>query len=227
MDFISQHAQPLRHGSVIAEERSITAGDSLIKATLDLPPAAHGVVALLHASSADRFGSQSRFASEVFGQSGFATLQVDLLTPAEEAALSLSRGPEQHVPLLLSRALAVVDWLGKQRETVDLAVGLFASSMETIPALMAAERTGRISAVVSQGGYPAFAQDAVGELRVPTLLIVGRDEQVRAAEVAAEFFARQLPMRVPLEAPRCSTSGSRAARDGGAIDKNVNGARPR
>lgn len=195
MDAVPQTFEPPRPRSFVAEERIIPAGDALIKATLDLPPAAQGVVALLHACSAGRFSSQNRFASEVFGQSGFATLQVDLLTPDEEAGLPLSRHPEASIPLLLSRTLAVIDWLGKQPETVDLAVGLFVSSSETIPALMAAERARRIDAVVSQGGYPDFAQDAVGELRVPTLLIVGRNELARAAELAAEFFARQLPAR--------------------------------
>jgi hypothetical protein len=150
---------------------------------------------LLHASSANRFGAQSRFASRVFQQAGFATLQVDLLTPPEEASPTLSRRPEQHIPLLLSRTLAVVDWLANQRDTVDLAVGLFASSSETIPALMAAERNRKIAAVASRSGYPDSSPDAVGELPAPTLLIIGRDEQARAAELASEFFARQLALR--------------------------------
>jgi putative phosphoribosyl transferase len=195
MDFIAQITDPRPHRDLVAEERAIPAGDTLVKATLDLPLAAQGIVVLLHASSADRFGARSRFASEVFGQAGFATLQVDLLTPSEEASQSFSQRPAQHIPLLLSRTLAVIDWLGNQRETVDLAIGLFATSMETIPPLMAAERSLGIAAVASQGGYPDFAPDAVGNLRAPTLLIVGRDEQARAAELASEFFARQLATR--------------------------------
>jgi putative phosphoribosyl transferase len=203
MDFIAHHAEPLRQQNLLAEERVIPAGEAWIKATLDLPSAAQGIVVLLHASSADRFGPASRFASEVFGQVGFATLQVDLLTPSEEASQSLSRRPAEHIPLLMSRTLAVLDWLTNQRETADLAIGLFASTRETIPALMAAERRRGVAAVASQGGYPDFAPDAVGDLRAPTLLIIGRDEQARAAEVASEFFARQLAGR--------SAEGERAA----------------
>jgi hypothetical protein len=206
MSFVEQLADLPRQRNFAAEERIIPAGDAFIRATLNLTPAARGIIALLHAGSANRFGAPSRFASEVFGQAGFATLQVDLLTPAEEAPPSLSQRPEQHIPLLLSRTLAIVDWLENQRETVDLTVGLFTSSLETIPALMAAERNRRIAAVASQGGYPDFAPDAVGELRVPTLLIVGRDEQARAAELASEFFARQLAtvraVLVPVETRR-------------------------
>jgi putative phosphoribosyl transferase len=196
MDFVSQTAEPLRRRGVVDEERVIPASDTLLKATLNVPLGPQGVAALLHASSGDRFGVQSRFASEVLGQAGFATLQVDLLTPDEEAALLSSRHPEEHVSLLLSRILAVIDWLGNQHETSKLSVGLFASTMEIIPALLAAERDSRVKAVASRGGCPDFAQDAVGELRAPTLLIVGRDEQARAAELASEFFARRLVSRI-------------------------------
>jgi hypothetical protein len=52
-----------------------------------------------------------------------------------------------------------------------------------------------VAAVVSRGGCPDFAQDAVAELHIPTLMIVGRDEQARAAELASEFFARRLTLR--------------------------------
>ncbi len=195
MDFIAQLAEPLPHRNFVAEECAIAAGDALLKATLDLPMAARGIVVLLHASSADRFSAQNRFASEVFGQAGFATLRVDLLTPSEEASPSLTQSSAPRITLLLSRTLAVVDWLRNQRETADLAVGLFTTGMETIPALMAAERSPGITAVVSQGGYPDFAPDTLGDLRVPTLTIVGRDEQSRAAELASEFFARQWATR--------------------------------
>ena len=193
MDSVTHHAEP--HRQFVEAERVIAAGDTLLKATLNVPMGAQGIVALLHASSVGRFGVESRFASEVLAQAGFATLQVDLLTPAEDADLSSSRHSEQCVSLLLSRVLVAVDWLANQRDTVGLAIGLFTSRIEAIPALMAAERDRRVAAVVSRGGCPDFAQDAVAELHVPTLLIVGRAEQARAAELASEFFARRLTSR--------------------------------
>ena len=128
MDFVEQLAEPPLQRNFAAEERIIPVGDTFIRATLNLTHGARGIITLLHASSANRFGAPSRFASEVFGQAGFATLQVDLLTPAEEALLSLSQHPEQHIPLLFSRTLAVIDWLANQRETVDLTISMFASS---------------------------------------------------------------------------------------------------
>lgn len=192
MTLAYQISEPTGRHDVVADERVIPADDALLKATLNLPLGARGVVVLLHASSAERFGVQSRFASEVLSQAGLATLQVDLLTPAEEAAVSSRQQQPQDLSLLLGRVLAVVDWLQSQRETVGLALGLFASKPETITALMAAERVPRIAAVVSRGGCPDPAPDSVGELRAPTLLLIGRNEQARAAELAAEFFARHL-----------------------------------
>jgi hypothetical protein len=193
MDIVAQSAEPFQPTtSCIDEEHVFADGETLLKATLNVPLDAHAVILLLHAGSALRFGAASRFASEVLGQAGFATLQVDLLTPAEEAELSASRHPEDHVPLLSQRVGTAVDWLAQARDTAALPVGLLATSMETVPALMVAERSGRVGAVVSRGGCPDFARDAVGDLRVPTLLIVGRDEQARAAELASEFFARHL-----------------------------------
>ncbi|MES1185279.1 MAG: hypothetical protein ABUL60_15820 [Myxococcales bacterium] len=195
MDFVPQRIQSSRPQDSVAEERVIPADDVWLKATLNVPLRARAVIALLHASSVGRFGVQSRFASEVFGQDGFATLQIDLLTPVEEAASFTSSRPEDQAATLLTRVLAVVDWLKNQRETCDLVIGLFACTTETIAALMAAERCSQIAAVVSRGGCPDLAQGTVGELRAPTLLIVGREEQARAAELAAEFFARQLTTR--------------------------------
>lgn len=191
MNPVAQPAEPLRQRDLLEEERVIPVGEALIKATLNVPHGARGVVALLHAGSG-RFGLEARFAGEVFTQAGLATLQLDLLTPEEDAALFSGGDPEQHSSLLLSRVVAALDWLGNQRDTAGLPIGLFASTLETVPALMAAERNPQVLAVVSRGGCPDFGKDAVGELRAPTLLLVGREEQARAAELASEFFARRL-----------------------------------
>lgn len=173
-----------------AEARAIDAADVRLEATLSIPLEASGVVALLHASCAGRFAPQNRFVAEVLEQSGLATLSVDLLTPAEEAALPNGER-RATTSLLLGRVLAVVAWLKAQPETTRLRLGLFASAIEAPPALLAAARVPGISAVVTQGGY-TDSEEAPEELLVPTLLLLGREEQGRAAELASEFFARQL-----------------------------------
>jgi putative phosphoribosyl transferase len=93
---------------------------------------------------------------------------------------------------LLTRVSAALDWLGNQRDTAGLPIGLFACAQEATAALMAAERNPHVLAVVSRGDRPDFGKDAVGQLRACTLLLIGPEEQARAAELASEFFARKL-----------------------------------
>lgn len=191
MDFASSQHSPQRH-DYFADERVIPAGDALINATLTTRPEASGVVALLHASSTARFGQQSRFAAEVMAQAGLSTVQVDLLTPEEDSAPLQQREMTGSSALLLSRVTALVCWLQEQPETTRLPVCLFATSEETLAALMAAERLTHVVAVVSRGGAPAPAPELLAGTRAPTLLLLGSEEQARAAELAAEFFVRRL-----------------------------------
>lgn len=185
---IVTHTLDQRH--IVPSEQVIAKGDDRLEATLTVPPAARGVVALVHASSAGRFAPLHRFTAEVFEQAGLATLQVDLLSPAEEA--ELNPASREHVMRLVGRIQDVVDWLREQPETYGLRVGLFASTRELVPALIAAERRPGVVAVVARGGWPSTFDEPLTTLRAPTLFLVGAEEQARAAELALEFFARHL-----------------------------------
>lgn len=191
MDRFTSANQVLPHRAVGAEQ-TIPAGDALLEATLTVPLGARGIVALLHAKSAGRFDPGNRFSGEVFEQSGLATLQVDLLTPAEDAAFSAVNQTAGEGSLLVTRVLAVVDWLTEQAETTALGLGLFASSTEAGAALFAAERAPRVSAVVSRGAYPPLASDAPTRRAAPTLFIDNLPQLARAEELAAEFFCQHL-----------------------------------
>lgn len=189
MQLLSQPHIPPRSQPILEQSRIIAPGDANIEATFNLPPNAPGVVVLLHASSAGRFEPASRFVAEVLGQAGFGTLQVDLLQPEETA--SAAWRPD--TSLLATRALAAVNWLKNHEEAGKLPVGLFVTPGETVAALIAAEQSRFISAIVSLGGCPDYLMgSAPTRLCVPTLLIVGRKEQARGAELASEFFSRQL-----------------------------------
>jgi hypothetical protein len=166
--------------------------DALIGATLNVPPEARAVIVMPCASSANRFVPDQRFVGDVFDQTGMATLKVDLLTPEEEAALPIDKHRHQDIALLTRRLLGTVAWLKEQPATAHLRVGVFAGTHETVPALIAAERSADVAAVVSRGGCPDSFDDTLTRLKASTLLIVGRDEQSRAAELASEFFARTL-----------------------------------
>jgi putative phosphoribosyl transferase len=101
---------------------------------------------------------------------GIATLLFDLLTPAEEA----NRANVFNIPLLSDRLVDAVHWLDGQASVAKLPVGLFGASTGAAAALVAASKLPRrIRAVVSRGGRPDLAADALDTVRAPTLLIVG------------------------------------------------------
>jgi pimeloyl-ACP methyl ester carboxylesterase len=90
--------------------------------------------------------------------------------------------------LLSTRVIGAVQWLlARPWEMTDAPIGLFGASTGAAAALVAAAKLPDvISAVVSRGGRPDLAGDALGEVQAPTLLIVGSaDPQVLAFNRAA------------------------------------------
>jgi putative phosphoribosyl transferase len=81
------------------------------------------------------------------------------------------------IGLLADRLVGVTDWLARDPRTEPLPVGYFGASTGAGAALVAAaRRPDRVAAVVSRGGRPDLAGDALGAVRAPTLLIVGGDD---------------------------------------------------
>jgi pimeloyl-ACP methyl ester carboxylesterase len=116
----------------------------------------------------------------------FATLLFDLLTPAEEA----DRANVFDIPLLANRLVDAVRWLEGQPALAKLPLGLFGASTGAAAALVAAAKAPqRIGAVVSRGGRPDLAGDALEAVRGPTLLIVGGADRV-VIELNEQALAR-------------------------------------
>lgn len=78
------------------------------------------------------------------------------------------------IPLLGQRLVAATDWLRRQEVARTLPIGYFGASTGAAAALVAAaERSDDVSAVVSRGGRPDLAGEALERVKAPTLLIVG------------------------------------------------------
>jgi putative phosphoribosyl transferase len=108
---------------------------------------------------------------------GLGTLLMDLLTRDEEAVDQLTRQFRFDIGLLADRLTGAIDWLERLPEARDLPIGLFGASTGAAAALQAAAaRPDRVRAVVSRGGRPDLAGEALGHVRAPTLLIVGADD---------------------------------------------------
>jgi putative phosphoribosyl transferase len=137
---------------------------------LRLPVAPLGLVIFAHGSGSGRFSPRNNAVAGALGEDGIATLLFDLLTGPEEA----DRRNVFAIPLLAGRLVGAVDWVGEETALADLPIGLFGASTGAAAALVAAARLGgRIAAVVSRGGRPDLAGDALEAVRAPTLLIVG------------------------------------------------------
>jgi dienelactone hydrolase len=163
-------------------------GDVRLAGDLSVPPDARGIVVFAHGSGSGRFSPRNRAVADVLVEAGLATLLMDLLTPEEEAEDLKTARLRFDVQLLGERVIGTIDWLASDPETGRLPVGCFGASTGAAAALIAAaERPQRVAAVVSRGGRPDLAADALARVTAPTLLIVGgRDTEVIALNRLAQ-----------------------------------------
>jgi dienelactone hydrolase len=159
---------------------NVRAGQVCLEGSLSIPTGARSVVLFAHGSGSGRHSPRNRFVARQLHSSGLATLLIDLLTEAEEEDERRSRHLRFDIALLADRLVRATDWLTREPATAALPVGYFGASTGGGAALVAAAaRPEQIAAVVSRGGRPDLAGDALARVRAPTLLIVGgADEQV-------------------------------------------------
>jgi dienelactone hydrolase len=152
-------------------EVRITVEGALLPGDLDVPEGALGLVVFAHGSGSSRLSPRNREVASALRASGrLGTLLFDLLTPEED------REYERRfdIPLLTSRLLEVTRWLLGEPTVPRVPLGYFGASTGAAAALgAAAEARSSVDAVVSRGGRPDLAGDALGRVTAPTLLIVG------------------------------------------------------
>ena len=155
----------------------VPAGGVRLEGNLAVPPGATGVVLFAHGSGSSRRSARNQLVARRLQSAGFATLLIDLLTSEEERVDDVTRHLRFDIHLLAERLTAAIDWLSQNADTRALHVGLFGASTGGGAALVAAGRDPpRVGAVVSRGGRPDLAGDALPRVRAPTLLIVGSDD---------------------------------------------------
>ena len=155
-------------------EISIPVGGVYLPGILTIPDPAKGLIIFSHGSGSSRFSPRNNAVAEVLQTRGFATLLFDLLTAREDENYRM----RFDIPLLTRRLVKVANWMSAYPETHDLAIGFFGASTGAASALMAAaEMKDQIKAVVSRGGRPDLAMDALEEVRTPTLLLIGGEDR--------------------------------------------------
>ena len=158
----------------------IPVGEETIAGDLIIPTHAHEIVLFAHGSGSSRHSPRNRFVAEELQKAGLATLLMDLLTTAEERIDEQTGGGLRFdIGLLAGRLGAASGWVRANPSTHDLSIGYFGASTGAAAALVAAaEWRGKVKAVVSRGGRPDLAKEALSVVRAPTLLIVGGDDRV-------------------------------------------------
>ena len=145
---------------------------------LQLPDKARGLVLFVHGSGSSRFSSRNRHVAEQLNQFGLGTLLLDLLTGEEQEIDDQTMQFRFDIPLLAKRSIMAVRWAMEQPRLKQMPIGLFGASTGAAAALItAATLKAKIAAVVSRGGRPDLAEDALGQVEAPTLLIVGSKDR--------------------------------------------------
>src|SRR3954464_11949002 len=161
-------------------EVQIPAERAALSGNLAIPEKGIALVLFAHGTGSSRHSPRNQFVARTLNRAGLGTLLFDLLTPGEEALDIHTREHRFNISLLAERLVHATKWARQQEETRDLHIGYFGSSTGGAAALVAAaELPHDVRAVVSRGGRPDLAGDALPRVEAPTLLLVGgRDDVV-------------------------------------------------
>jgi predicted alpha/beta-hydrolase family hydrolase len=167
--------------------------------TVDLPPhgtngllglpegGARGIILFAHGSGSSRFSPRNTLVADRLQKAGLATLLFDLLTDEE----ATQRRKVFDIALLAERLRLAADWAGASTLTSGLPLCFFGASTGAAAALVAAAGRTDVKAIVSRGGRPDLASDALPQVRAPTLLIVGgADPEVLRLNREAQHLMR-------------------------------------
>ena len=155
-------------------EARIPARSAMLEGEADVGEESRGIVLFAHGSGSSRHSPRNQFVARSLRDAGLATLLFDLLTREEEAVDLHTRHLRFDIGLLAERLVDASRWVRSRPEMRALKIGYFGASTGAGAALVAAAELGNeIGAVVSRGGRPDLAADALTRVKSPTLLIVG------------------------------------------------------
>lgn len=155
-------------------EVTLDVGPISVGGTLTAPDDARGLVVFAHGSGSSRFSPRNRHVAAELNEHDLGTLLIDLLTEDEERVDLRTAELRFDISLLADRVVGAVDWAADR----GVPIGAFGASTGAAAALVAAaERPELVRAVVSRGGRPDLAGEALPRVEAPTLLIVGGNDE--------------------------------------------------
>lgn len=181
---------------------TLNAAGAQLEGFLTLPPGSGSLVLFAHGSGSSRFSPRNNRVAAQLNDADIGTLLFDLLTSEEHRVDEFTREFRFDIPLLARRLAAALDWAAAAEDTAALNLGLFGSSTGAAAALIAAaERPRLVRAVVSRGGRPDLAGDALPRVAAPTLLLVGGAD-VEVIQLNRDAAAQMERLRLNGQAPQ-------------------------
>jgi len=151
------------------KEVTIPVGKVILEGELIIPEEGKAIVIFSHGSGSSRKSPRNRKVAQQLQEMGFGTLLLDLLTPREDELYA----NRFDIELLTLRLIGATQWVSTLHEAQHCAIGYFGASTGAASALKAAADLPQVQAVVSRGGRPDLAMNALPKVKAPTLLIVG------------------------------------------------------
>jgi len=165
----------------------ISADGVTLPGDLALPALSSAFVVFAHGSGSSRRSPRNVAVAERLRRDGLATLLFDLLTDHE----AQDRRLVFDIDLLARRLAAAVERASAEPDLDGMPIGLFGASTGAAAALVASVELQRVAAIVSRGGRPDLAGEALERVTVPTLLVVGgQDRQVLGLKRGAQARRR-------------------------------------
>jgi dienelactone hydrolase len=155
---------------------SITSGSKVLEGNLSVPDKASGIVLFVHGSGSSRFSPRNKYVAQTLQDGNIATLLFDLLTKEEELEDMWSGHLRFDIKLLVNRLKDATKWIKENPSTTNLNIGYFGASTGAAASLVAAADNNIVKAIVSRGGRPDLANDALFKVKAPTLLLVGEKD---------------------------------------------------
>jgi len=160
-------------------EVRIPAGRATLDGNLTIVDGATAIVLFVHGSGSSRHSPRNQLVARTLNKAGLATLLFDLFTPEEESIDARTAELRFNIMLLAERLVHATNWAKEEEQTRDLRLGYFGSSTGGGAALVAAAGVPQdVGAVVSRGGRPDLAGEALPNVKAPTLLIVGGEDDI-------------------------------------------------
>jgi putative phosphoribosyl transferase len=153
----------------------IPSGGAILHGDLEHAGTGEALVLFVHGSGSGRHSPRNQQVAATLRESGIGTLLFDLLTVAEEAEDRYSGHIRFDIGLLSTRLIDATRWAINQAPK-RVAIGYFGASTGAAAALIAAAEMDRVRAVVSRGGRPDLAADALRNVTAPTLFLVGEHD---------------------------------------------------